>query len=90
MMVSLLALATMTCPRHDILVPMLSVSSDGQVADDEYEGAFEENFKNTQLYLCHDAKSLYIGIETTVEGIASVFLRNQDTIRVFHASAALD
>lgn len=67
-----------------------SVVIDGRIDDAEWRGsAANRLFDGSTLRMLHDGAHLFLGITAARQGFPSVCVAAGDTIRVFHASAAL-
>jgi hypothetical protein len=63
---------------------------DGRIEEAEWRGAAVEQMDNgLTIRLRHDGQFLFLAVSSTAEGFPSVCVAQADTVRIFHASAAL-
>jgi hypothetical protein len=63
---------------------------DGRMEKNEWDGSALQRLSNgTVIQMRHDGHHLFVGITAPLQGFSSVCVAQSDTIRVFHASAAL-
>jgi len=63
---------------------------DGRMDEHEWDGSAVQRFSDgTAIRLRHDGRHLFLAIVSSRQGFASVCVAHADSVRVFHASAAL-
>lgn len=84
-------LAGLAAPGPEVHVPRSTPAViDGRMDDTEWEGsALQRLSDGTVIRLRHDGRHLFLGVESSQPRFASVCIARVDSVRVFHASAAL-
>lgn len=62
---------------------------DGVISKSEYAKSYQLIRDDANVFLHHDGKFLYVGIQPTAAGIASLGIKRKDMVEILHASAAL-
>ena len=78
------------CLSMNFVLPADTIQLDGIIGDNEWKGAIEYNLAGGGKMMLKKSKNeLYVAMVSGKKGWAHVYLYYNDTVRIFHASAAL-